>query len=443
MKLWEKGKPVEQRIEAFTVGEDRNLDKHLAPFDVLGSLAHIQMLASIGLLEQEELSQLSEKLKQLYQEALAGQLLIEEGVEDIHSQVELLLTSSLGDMGKKIHSGRSRNDQVLVDTKMYLRSEVENIVELTSILFNTLIELSEKHKHILMPGYTHMQVAMPSSFGLWFGAYAESLIDDLRFFKTAFEIVNQNPLGSAAGYGSSFPLDRQLTTSLLGFESLNVNSVYAQMTRGKSEKSVATAISYLAATVGKMSMDICLYMGQNYGFFTFPDSLTTGSSIMPHKKNPDVFELIRARCNALQSLPIELSYIQSNLPTGYHRDLQLLKETLLPGIFHMKEVLDITNYMLQHVEVNHNLIQEPRYDYLFTVEKVNALVLQGVPFRDAYKQVGLAIEEGSYVPDRTVKHDHIGSIGNPGNEIIKEKMQSLLGQFPFEEVKQKLSALIH
>ncbi len=442
MKLWQKTATINDRIEAFTVGQDRDLDIWLAPFDVLGSLAHAQMLESIGLLESEELTSLRKELIKLYQLAEKRELIIEDGIEDIHSQVELMLTQTLGDVGKKIHSGRSRNDQVLVDTKMYLRWEIEQLLDLVSKLFHTLQHLSEQHKDKLMPGYTHLQVAMPSSFGLWFGAYAESLSDDLNFLKAAFEVVNQNPLGSAAGYGSSFPLDRQMTSDLLGFSAPNYNTVYAQMTRGKSEKSMATAMSYLASTVGKMAMDICLYMGQNYGFLTFPDELTTGSSIMPHKKNPDVFELVRARCNELQALPNTLTLTINNLPSGYHRDLQLLKEELVPAIQNMKSCLEISEFMLQNIIVKEAITDATTYDYLFTVEEVNKLVLDGVPFRDAYKQVGTKVESGQYKPNREVNHSHLGSIGNLGNAEVVDQFKQRVNDFGFEVIEEKLQQLV-
>lgn len=442
MKLWQKTTAINDRIEAFTVGQDRDLDVWLAPFDVLGSLAHAQMLESIGLLEPSDLKRLRSELIKLYHLAEKRELIIEEGIEDIHSQVELMLTQALGDVGKKIHSGRSRNDQVLVDTKMYLRWEIEELLGLVSQLFHRLQSLSEEHKDKLMPGYTHLQVAMPSSFGLWFGAYAESLSDDINFLKAAFEVVNQNPLGSAAGYGSSFPLDRQMTSDLLGFSAPNYNVVYAQMTRGKSEKAMATAMSYLAATVGKMAMDICLYMGQNYGFLTFPDELTTGSSIMPHKKNPDVFELVRARCNELQALPNTLTLTINNLPSGYHRDLQLLKEELVPAIQNMKSCIEISDFMLQNITIKEQITDATTYDYLFTVEEVNKLVLEGAPFRDAYKQVGAKVESGAYQPNREVSHNHLGSIGNLGNEKIAESFLMRVEGFGFEEINKALTRLI-
>lgn len=442
MKLWQKSTTINERIAEFTVGKDRELDRVLAPFDILGSIAHITMLHSIGLLKNSDLVTLKKELSALYLISKKGALIIEPGIEDIHSQVEFLLTQKLGDIGKKIHSGRSRNDQVLVDTKMYLRWEIGNIVEETSSLFGELQRLSQMYQHVLMPGYTHMQVAMPSSFGLWFGAYAESLKDDLFMLKAAFEVVNQNPLGSAAGYGSSFPLDRQMTTQLLGFKNPNYNVVYAQMTRGKSEKSVAVGISFLAATLSKLSMDVCLYMGQNYNFFSFPDELTTGSSIMPHKKNPDVFELVRANCNKLQALPNELALLLTNLPTGYHRDLQLLKECIVPAIEMVKECMSITTFMLTNIKINQHIIEEPKYDYLFTVEKVNELVLKGVAFRDAYLEVGKLIENGTYVPNRKVKHTHIGSIGNPANDEIKSEFNTIVNSFGFEKITETLENLV-
>lgn len=441
MKLWQKDTSINERIEAFTVGQDRELDRHLAVFDVLGSLAHIRMLQSIGLLTTQEWEELNQELKVLHAMAAKGELAIEAGVEDIHSQVELILTRKLGDTGKKIHSGRSRNDQVLVDMKMYMRWEIGQVLQEVQQLFEVLISLGKKHKQDLMPGYTHMQVAMPSSFGLWFGAYAESLKDDLHMLLAAHGIVNQNPLGSAAGYGSSFPLDRSLTTALLGFDSPNYNVVYAQMTRGKSEKSLATAMAYIAATIGKMAMDVCLYMGQDFGFFTFPEELTTGSSIMPHKKNPDVFEIIRGQCNRLQALPNELSLLLINLPSGYHRELQLVKECLLPAIQSLKHCTSIATFMMGNIQVNANVTAQPKYDYLFTVELVNGLVLQGVPFRDAYKQVGAQIANGTYSPDRNIRHTHLGSIGNPAFEEISAEFKKLANKFDFQKTEQKLATL--
>ncbi len=442
MKLWQKSIDVNDKIESFTVGDDRKLDLMLAPFDILGSLAHIKMLTSIGLLEPAELEALSLELKSLYQLAVNGEFVIKDDVEDVHSQVEFILTERLGEIGKKIHSGRSRNDQVLVDLKMYFRWEIEQIVNLVDELFKTLISLSDRYKNILIPGYTHMQVAMPSSFGLWFGAYAESLTDDLHSLQAAYAIANKNPLGSAAGYGSSFPLDREMTSSLLGFDQPNYNVVYAQMTRGKSEKAFANAIAAVASTLGKMSMDICMYAGQNFGFLSFPDELTTGSSIMPHKKNPDVFELVRGRCNQLQALPNEIALLLTNLPSGYHRDLQGLKERLFPGIQSIKDCLEIANFALSQVKVKEDIISDPRYDYLFTVELVNELVLEGVPFRDAYKEVGKRVEDGTYVPNRNVKHTHLGSLGNLGNEQISAQQKRELEKFPFTNVSESIERLI-
>lgn len=441
MKLWQKSIDVNKKVEDFTIGNDQALDLLLAPYDILGSLAHIRMLESIGLLTKSELDSLSAELSILYQKALAEEITIDDGIEDIHSQVELLLTQKLGDVGKKIHSGRSRNDQVLVDLKMFFRAEIEEIVKLVSQLSDTLLTQSEKYKEVLIPGYTHMQVAMPSSIGLWLGAYAESLSDDLLSLKAAFDVANKNPLGSAAGYGSSFPLDREMTTTLLGFEEPNYNVVYAQMTRGKTEVALANAISSVAGTLAKLSMDICMYAGQNFGFISFPDELTTGSSIMPHKKNPDVFELVRGRCNQLMSLPNELNLLLSNLPSGYHRDLQQLKEHLFPGIQTLKQCLDIADFALNQLKVKTDVIDDPRYDYLFTVELVNQLVLDGVPFREAYKEVGKRVEEGTYKPDRNIKHTHLGSVGNPANARIAEKIKREVAKFPFDYIKQKFEEL--
>lgn len=442
MKLWQKSTDVNKQIDTFTVGNDRELDLVLAPFDVLGSLAHIRMLEKIGLLEKEEWKKLDQELKEIYKDIQKGGFKIADDVEDIHSQVEFLLTQKLGDIGKKIHSGRSRNDQVLVDLKMYFRHEIKEIVNLTTQLFQTLISQSEKYKGVLMPGYTHMQVAMPSSVGLWFGAYAESLVDDLHSLKAAFEVVNKSPLGSAAGYGSSFPLDREMTAELLGFSQPNYNVVYAQMTRGRSEKAIANAIATLGTTLSKLSMDVCLYMGQNFGFFSFPDELTTGSSIMPHKKNPDVFELVRGRCNQLQALPVEIGYILNNLPSGYHRDLQQLKEGLFPALQTTKECLEILNFSLSQIMISKDILNDPKYDYLFTVELVNELVLGGMPFRDAYKEVGLQIEAGNYKPNRQIKHTHLGSIGNLGNEKIQQKYDEVVEGFDFKKVESSLKSLV-
>ena len=443
MKLWDKGISVDKKIEQFTIGMDRQLDPLLARFDILGSLAHITMLESIGLLEKEELAALREELVSLYQEVDTKEdFKIEEGVEDVHSQIELLLTRSLGDVGKKIHSGRSRNDQVLVDLKLFFRHEIKEITHKVARLFQSLTALSEKHKDTLMPGYTHLQVAMPSSFGLWFGAYAEGLSDDLHLLLAAWKVANQNPLGSAAGYGSSFPLDRTMTTKLLGFEDLSYNVVYAQMGRGKTEKTLAFAMSSIAATLGKFAMDICLYMGQNFGFIRFPKELTTGSSIMPHKNNPDVFELMRGKCNRLQALPNTIGSVLTNLPAGYHRDLQLLKEDLFPAIDDLKNCLDIFDYAINTVEINNDILHADIYNYLFSVEEVNREVLNGVPFRDAYKKIGENIQSGNFTPNKTVRHTHEGSIGNLCNDKIKAKFEKVVKEMGFDKVKHALKGLV-
>lgn len=442
MKLWQKETDVEQSVEKFTVGNDRTLDMFLAPFDVLGSLAHTQMLESIGLLTKKELTVIQKELKNIYHEIEGGSFEIEEHVEDIHSQIELLLTQRIGEAGKKIHSGRSRNDQVLVDLKLYFRSEIKQIVHNTKLLFELLIKLSNQYKDVLMPGYTHLQIAMPSSFGLWFGAYAESLVDDLELMLAAWKVCNKNPLGSAAGYGSSFPLNRTLTTELLGFETLNFNVVYAQMGRGKTERILGQGMSAIAATLAKMSMDACLYMNQNFGFISFPDELTTGSSIMPHKKNPDVFELIRSRCNKIQALPNELALMTTNLPVGYHRDLQLLKENLFPAFQSINECLQMMHLMLSNVKVNTSILDDPKYDYLFSVEVVNNEVLQGIPFREAYKNIGLAIEKGTFKPIKEVKHSHEGSIGNLQNKEIKHLFEKVFAEFGFSKVDRALKELL-
>jgi argininosuccinate lyase len=442
MKLWQKNTNVQASVETFTVGNDREMDLHLAPFDVLGSLAHTLMLESIGLLEKEDLLVLQKELKTIYAEIQAGKFTIEPGVEDVHSQVELLLTRRLGEAGKKIHSGRSRNDQVLVDLKLFIRDEIEKQVLAVKILFDLLIELSETHKDKLIPGYTHLQVAMPSSFGLWFGAYAESLVDDLILLQGAYKICNKNPLGSAAGYGSSFPLNRQMTTDLLGFDALNYNVVYAQMGRGKSEKSVSMAMASIAATLAKMAMDVCLYNSQNFGFISFPDNLTTGSSIMPHKKNPDVFELIRGKCNKIQALPNEIAMMLVNLPSGYHRELQLLKESLFPAFQELNNCLDMCTFMMQHIIITDKVMEDPKYKYAFSVEAVNAEVLQGVPFREAYQNVGAAIEAGSFVPPAKVSHTHEGSIGNLCNAQITAMMQEIIHGFHFDKTAQAIHKLI-
>ena len=428
-KLWDKGFEPDRAIEAYTVGRDRELDLRLARYDVEGSLAHIAMLEKIGLLTRDELTTLTAGLQAIADEIAAGRFEIEPDTEDIHSQVELLLTRRLGDVGKKIHSGRSRNDQVLVDLKLFLRDELRQTADDVQTLFDRLQELSERHKEVLMPGYTHLQIAMPSSFGLWFGAYAETLVDDMRLLAAAWHIANQNPLGSAAGYGSSFPLDRRMTTQLLGFEELHYNVVAAQMSRGKSERAAATALAAVAATVGRLAMDVCLMMSQNFGFVSLPDELTTGSSIMPHKKNPDVFEIMRGRCNRLQSIPNEIALLTANLPAGYHRDLQLLKEILFPAFDELRGTLGMCDFMLAHLRVNDRILDDPKYDYLFTVEDVNRLVLQGVPFREAYRRVGLAVQRREYRPTREVHHTHEGSIGNLCTEEIRRKMERVRAEF--------------
>ncbi|MDE5713564.1 MAG: argininosuccinate lyase [Muribaculaceae bacterium] len=428
-QLWNKGFEPDQIIENFTVGNDRDLDMRLARYDVQGSVAHIKMLESIGLLTKDELDELLPALEEIAESIERGEFKIEEGIEDVHSQVEFLLTAKLGDVGKKIHSGRSRNDQVLVDLKLFFREELKNMAAAVDRLFRRLQQLSEEHKDKLMPGYTHLQVAMPSSFGLWFGAYAESLTDDMQMLLAAYNISNQNPLGSAAGYGSSFPLDRELTTKLLCFSDLHYNVVAAQMSRGKTEKAVAAAVAAVASTLGHLAMDVCMWMCSNFGFVKFPDELTTGSSIMPHKKNPDVFEIMRGKCNRLQSLPNELTILTANLPLGYNRDLQLMKDIMFPATTDLISCLDMAEYMLSHIEVKNGILDDPRYDYIFTVEDVNKMVLQGVPFRDAYRNVGMSVQDGTYSPSREVRHTHIGSIGNPANDRIAAKMQSLLSKF--------------
>ncbi len=425
-QLWNKGFEPDKMIECFTVGKDRELDLRLARYDVQGSIAHIKMLESIGLLTKEELETLLPALDEIAESIERGEFTIEDGVEDVHSQVEFLLTAKLGDVGKKIHSGRSRNDQVLVDLKLFFRDELKRISRSVASLFNRLQQLSEEHRDKLMPGYTHLQVAMPSSFGLWFGAYAESLTDDMQMVVAAYNIANQNPLGSAAGYGSSFPLDREMTTRLLGFANPHYNVVAAQMSRGKTERAVASAIAAVASTLGHLAMDVCMWMCNNFGFVKFPDELTTGSSIMPHKKNPDVFEIMRGKCNRLQSLPNELTILTANLPLGYNRDLQLMKDIVFPATTELIECLDMADFMLSHITIKEDILEDTRYDYIFTVEDVNRLVLQGVPFRDAYKQVGLSVQDGSYSPTREVHHTHLGSIGNPANPQIAAKMHSLL-----------------
>jgi len=442
MKLWQKDKDALDEVTRFTVGNDQQTDLHLARFDVLGSLAHIKMLESIGLLTKAELNKLSTELKTIYDQMLGGEFRIEEGVEDVHSQVELLLTKKLGDVGKKIHSGRSRNDQVLVDVKLFLRSEIERVTKNIQPLFELLITKSEEHKGKFLPGYTHLQLAMPSSFGLWFGAYAESLVDDVLLLEAAYRLVNKNPLGSAAGYGSSFPLNRKLTTELLGFDDLNYNVVYAQMGRGKAERIVAQAISSVAATLAKLAMDACLYLNQNFAFISFPDELTTGSSIMPHKKNPDVFELIRAKCNQLQALPNEIVLLTTNLPSGYHRDLQLLKETLFPAFTVLNDCIRLTALMLSKIEVKSSILEDEKYKFLFSVEEVNKLVLQGVPFRDAYKKIGQEIEKGNFTYSTQLHHTHEGSVGNLCNDQITRMMNEHFKRFNFKKVEDAINNLL-
>jgi len=441
MKLWQKGKASLQEVETFTVGKDREMDLYLAAFDVLGSLAHIEMLESVGLLTKEELVQLQRELKNIYTQIQKGEFKLLDDVEDIHSQVELLLTQKLGDTGKKIHSARSRNDQVLVDIKLYLRNEIEELVNTIQPFFELLQTQSEKYETDLLPGYTHLQLAMPSSFGLWFGAYAESLIDDTITLKAAFDVVNKNPLGSAAGYGSSFPINRTLTTKLLGFDDLNYNVVYAQMGRGKAERVTAQALANVADTLAKLSMDACLYLNQNFGFISFPAELTTGSSIMPHKKNPDVFELIRSHCNRVKALPNEITMMTTNLPSGYHRDLQLLKEHLFPAFKTLKDCIEMAALMLSNIEVKKDILSDEKYKYLFSVEEVNKLVNSGIPFRDAYKKVGADIEAGKFSHDISIHHTHEGSIGNLCNGEIKKQMKTVIDSFPFESVKKAIDKL--
>ena len=441
-KLWEKNTEVNQEIEKFTVGRDRELDLYLARYDVLGSMAHITMLESIGLLGKDELPVLLEELRRIHADIEAGRFTIEEGVEDVHSQVELLLTRKLGDMGKKIHSGRSRNDQVLVDLKLFIRHELHEVADEVMTLFNELLEKSEQCKDVLMPGYTHLQIAMPSSFGLWFGAYAESLADDMLFLQAAYRMANRNPLGSAAGYGSSFPLDRSMTTRLLGFDSMDYNVVYAQMGRGKTERTVANALAGIASTVSRLAFDACLYNSQNFGFIKLPDQYTTGSSIMPHKKNPDVFELTRAKCNRLQSLPYQITMILNNLPSGYFRDMQLIKEAFLPAFDELKSILNMVNAMLSEIKVNTDVAQDDRYKYMFSVEEVNRLTREGMPFRDAYKKVGLDIEAGRFEPVKEVHHTHEGSIGNLCNDRIEALFAETLKAFRFDEYHRAIDALL-
>lgn len=441
-KLWEKSCEVNKEIERFTVGRDRELDLYLAPYDVLGSIAHVTMLSTIGLLAPEELGPVTAALRDIYHSIERGEFEIEEGVEDVHSQVELLLTRRLGDLGKKIHSGRSRNDQVLLDLKLFTRARLQELCGSIDRLFHILISQSNRYREVLMPGYTHLQVAMPSSFGLWFGAYAESLADDMLFVQAAFKMCNRNPLGSAAGYGSSFPLNRSLTTQLLGFDSMNYNVVYAQMGRGKMERNTAFALATVAGTLSKMAYDACLFNSQNFGFIKLPDECTTGSSIMPHKKNPDVFELLRAKCNKIQGLPQQIMLIANNLPSGYFRDLQIIKELFVPAFDELEDCLNMAAYILERVKVNEHILDDSRYDLMFSVEEVNRLAAAGMPFRDAYKKVGLDIEAGRFTPYKEVHHTHEGSIGNLCNDKIEALMQHTLEGFGFEKIEEARKKLL-
>ncbi|MBO7588498.1 MAG: argininosuccinate lyase [Bacteroidaceae bacterium] len=440
--IWDKGKPVNELIQRYTVGRDREMDMMLAESDVIGSLAHITMLQSVGLLGADELKLLSDGLKDILDIIGKGEFTIEEGVEDVHSEVELILTRRFGDVGKKIHSGRSRNDQVLVDLKLFTRDRLHSLVNSVKSLFDILIRQSERFKEVLLPGYTHLQIAMPSSFGLWFGAYAEALADDMLQIQAAYRMVNRNPLGSAAGYGSSFPLDRQMTTDLLGFESMDYNVVYAQMTRGKMERNVAYALASVAATISRLAYDACMYNSQNFGFIKLPDDCTTGSSIMPHKKNPDVFELTRAKCNLIQSIPQQITLMTNNLPSGYFRDMQMVKELFLPSFGMLEDCITMTAYMLEHIKVREDILSDPAYDAIFSVEEVNRLVLEGVPFREAYRQVGAAIENGTFKADRNLHHTHEGSMGNLCNDRITGLMEKLISEFNFEMADAAVSRLI-
>ena len=441
-KLWEKNVQVNAEIDRFTVGRDREMDMYLAKYDVLGSMAHITMLESIDLLTSDELKILLEELKNIYASVERGEFVIEDGIEDVHSQVELMLTRRLGDVGKKIHSGRSRNDQVLVDLKLFIRAQLKSVAEAVERLFHVLISQSNRYKDVLMPGYTHLQIAMPSSFGLWFGAYAESLVDDMMFLQAAYKTCNRNPLGSAAGYGSSFPLDREMTTRLLGFDSMNYNVVYAQMGRGKVERNVSFALASIAGTLSKMAFDACMFSCQNFGFVKLPDECTTGSSIMPHKKNPDVFELTRAKCNKIQALPQQIMMIMNNLPSGYFRDLQIIKEVFLPAFEELEDCLQMATYIMEKIKINEHILDDDKYLYMFSVEEVNRLVSEGMPFRDAYKKVGLDIETGNFSHDKTVHHTHAGSIGNLCNDKIEELMQQVVSGFNFEKVVQAENSLL-
>ena len=439
--IWTKSVHMTEEIEKFTIGRDREMDMYLAKYDVLGSMAHITMLETIDLLTKEDLDLLLRELRSIYKDIEDGRFEIEEGVEDVHSEVELLLTRRLGDIGKKIHSGRSRNDQVLLDLKLFIRDQICEIAQLVKILFDELIAQSNRYKDVLMPGYTHLQVAMPSSFGLWFGAYAESLVDDMQYLLAAWKITNRNPLGSAAGYGSSFPLNRQMTTDLLGFDSLNYNVVYAQMGRGKTERNVAFSMASIAGTIAKLAFDACMFNSQNFGFVKLPDDCTTGSSIMPHKKNPDVFELTRAKCNKLQALPQTITLIMNNLPCGYFRDLQIIKEAFLPAFDELKDCLNMAAYIINKMRVNEHILDNPIYDPIFSVEEVNRLAREGMPFRDAYKKVGLDIEAGNFKPVKEIHHTHEGSIGNLCNDKIQALMDNILSEFHFEKMEESIEQL--
>ena len=441
-KLWEKNYEINHEIERFTVGRDREMDLYLAKYDVLGSMAHITMLESIGLLEKEELKPLLDELKNIYELCEKGEFVIEDGIEDVHSQVELMLTRKLGDMGKKIHSGRSRNDQVLVDLKLFTRHQLKEIADAVKVLFDELLQKSNQYKEVLMPGYTHLQIAMPSSFGLWFGAYAESLADDMLFLQAAYKMTNRNPLGSAAGYGSSFPLNRTMTTQLLGFDSMDYNVVYAQMGRGKMERNVAFALASVAGTLAKMAFDACMFNSQNFSFVKLPKECTTGSSIMPHKKNPDVFELIRAKCNKIQALPQQVMMIMNNLPVGYFRDLQIIKEVFLPAFDELADCLQMAAYIINKIEVYEHILDNPMYDPIFSVEEVNRLAAAGMPFRDAYKKVGLEIEAGTFHADHNIHHTHEGSIGNLCNDEINALMNNVLKGFNFERMTEAEKKLL-
>lgn len=443
MKLWDKGTKINELIESFTVGKDREMDVYLAKFDVIGSLAHIKMLCHIGLLTNQDLLLLESELKKIFREIETGKFTLDEGVEDIHSQIELILTNRLGEIGKKIHSGRSRNDQVLLDLKLFTRDAIAKVTENTHHLFDILISQSNRYKEVLMPGYTHLQVAMPSSFGLWFSAYAESLTDDLMLLQAAYRVADQNPLGSGAGYGSSFPLNRQMTTDLLGFESMNFNVVYAQMGRGKMEKTVLFALSSIASTLSRLANDVCLYMSQNFGFVKLPDELTTGSSIMPHKKNPDVFELLRAHCNRIQSLPTQMLTVTNNLPSGYFRDMQLTKELFIPAFRELNDCIEVAAFALENISINEHILDDDKYRFLYSVEEVNRLVLSGTPFRDAYREVGASIANEQFNPEKTITHTHEGSIGNLSLDRIEARMEQVIAQFNFQKATDAIEALIH